>query len=144
MSGALSLGHVHLKVRDLDRAVEFYRAVAGLRVVERVPGYAFLTGDDAHHRLALQEVGPAAPLPGHRSVGLYHTAWEAPDRSALLRAVEAARAAGADPAGVDHGISVAFYFADPDGNGVELYLDTRAAEGGREAWAGESRPVAGA
>ncbi len=131
------LGHVHLKVRDADRAVEFYRSVVGLAVTERVGNYAFLSLGDHHHDLAIQSVGTDAAGPGP-GVGLYHVAFEVPTPAALSATHERARAAGATVSPVDHGISKALYFDDPDGNGVEVYLDTR--DDPAEAWERQSEP----
>lgn len=136
------IGHVHLKVRDLERSVDFYRAVLGLEVTERAGrGFAFLSGGDAHHELALQEVGEGAGPQPRRSVGLYHTAWEVPDREAFAHARETLSEAGVSARAVDHGISWALYFRDPDGLGVEIYLDRRDAADGTEQWRGRTRPL---
>lgn len=136
------IGHVHLKVRDLERSVAFYRRVLGLEVTERAgSGFAFLSGGDAHHELALQEVGEGAGSPPRRSVGLYHTAWEVPDRETFADAREALSEAGVSARAVDHGISWALYFRDPDGQGVEIYLDRRNAPGGTVRWRGQTRPL---
>lgn len=135
----MKLGHVHLKVRDLDRALAFYRDLLGLRVTERLDdAMVFLSFGDAHHDVALQALGAHAPSPPERATGLYHTAFEV-ETEAALRAT-AARLKSADIAftGVDHGISHALYLSDPDGNGVEIYRDTRA-ENRRPLWDGESR-----
>lgn len=137
-----ALGHVHLKVRDLERSVAFYRRVLGLEVSERVePAFAFLSGGEAHHELALQGLGPGAEPPRPTAVGLYHTAWEAPDRRSFAAAYERLDELGAAAEAVDHGISWALYFADPDGNGVEIYLDRRDEPGGAAEWRGRSRPL---
>ena len=135
-----SLGHVHLKVRDLDRAVEFYRELLGLDVRERLDAYAFLTFGDHHHDLALQRVGSGAsgPDPGP-SVGLYHAAFEVDSPEALAAVHDRVRARGIPVSPVDHGISKALYFDDPDGNGVEVYYDTRA-ERDRQDWQGRNEP----
>jgi catechol 2,3-dioxygenase len=129
MTGVSHLGHVHLKVRDTERAVEFYESVLGLEVTERVGRFAFLTLGEHHHDLALQGVGSdvtevsgAATGP---EPGLYHAAWELEDADALRRADERLIERDVAVSPVDHGISKALYFDDPDGNGVELYLDTR-------------------
>lgn len=147
------LGHVHLKVRDVDRAVEFYRDVLGLDVTERVGNYAFLSLDSEarsasdnvsgetargvkHHDVALQEVGEDAPGPG-RGVGLYHAAFEVPDAEALRGTYRRLRERDVEVSPVDHRISKALYFDDPDGNGLEVYLDTREAND-RWTWEGEN------
>jgi len=136
------LGHVHLKVRDLARAVAFYTGVLGLRVTEELDGtFAFLSSGDSHHELALQEVGADAPRPPNGATGLFHVAFEAPDPTAFARALTALRDAGQDLTAVDYGISWALYTADPDGHGVEVYLDTRRAAGGRERWHGRTAPL---
>lgn len=138
----LALGHVHLKVRDLEISERFYRDVLGLRTVERIgDAMAFLSFGTAHHDLALQALGPGAPRPGATHTGLYHTAFEARSALELAGAWRRAQAAGAQPAGVDHGISWAVYFEDPDGHGVEVYLDRRHDAGGRGAWHARSRPL---
>lgn len=129
------LGHVHLKVRDLDRATAFYRDLLGLAIRERVgANYVFLSGSDVHHEVALQRVPGDAALPGRFDVGLFHTAFEVPDRRAFADAYRRLRAAGLAPALVDHRISWAMYFSDPDGNGLEIYCDTRGDPDGAERW----------
>ena len=141
MSHATHIGHAHLKVRDLERSLEFYQRFLGLRVTERVGHLAFLSGGAAHHELALQEVGASAPSPPPRGVGLYHVAFEVTDRKAFAEAFHALAGAGVRMAAVDHGISWALYFADPDGNGLEIYLDTRGAAAGSERWQGRTLPL---
>jgi catechol 2,3-dioxygenase len=138
MAGERHLGHVHLKVRDLDRAVAFYRDVLELAVTERHGGFAFLSYGDHHHDLALQAVGAGATNPGP-GVGLYHSAWEVPDEAGLHRTYERLREREVAVSPIDHGISLALYFDDPAGNGVEAYLDTRAARD-MEAWNGRNEP----
>jgi catechol 2,3-dioxygenase len=131
------VGHVHLKIRDLNRAIEFYREILGLDVTERHDRYAFLSFGERHHDVALQEVGENADGPG-RGVGLYHVAFEVPDPKALATIHDRLQSRGVQVSPVDHGISKALYFADPDGNGIEVYADTRA-ETGREEWDGTNR-----
>jgi len=128
------LGHVHLKVRDLERAIAFYAEVLGLSVAERHGRFAFLAWGGKHHDLALQGVGAAADGPSGR-VGLYHAAFEVDSAGALAATYDRLRERAVDVTPVDHGISRALYFDDPDGNGVEVYLDTRA-ERDREEWRG--------
>lgn len=136
------IGHAHLKVRNIERALAFYTGFLGLREVERVGDqYAFLTAGGMHHEIALQNVGPHAPLPSPYGVGLYHIAFELPDKAALAEVYVALREAGVEVAPVDHLISWAIYFADPDGNGLELYCDTRHEPGGTDLWCGRNLPL---
>ena len=129
-------GHVHLKVRDVDGAVEFYCDVLGLDVTERAGNFAFLSFGESHHDVALQGVGPDAPGPG-RGVGLYHAAFEVPDAEALRATYRRLRSRDVRVSPVDHGISKALYFDDPAGNGLEVYLDTREQRN-RQRWQGEN------
>ena len=137
------LGHVHLKVTDVDDAVAFYTDVLGLDVTERVDRYAFLSFGEHHHDLALQGIGaaetddgvPAEPR-GPR-VGLFHSAWEVDSPADLRETAERLGERGVAVSPVDNGISKALYFDDPDGNGVEVYLDTRE-ERDIEQWNGRN------
>ena len=135
------LGHVHLKVRDLSRSVDFYtELLPGLSLREQTGSYAFLSAGDAHHELALQEVEAArGPGPESDAVGLYHAAWEVPDTATLTVVYERLDDRDVAVSPVDHGISKALYFTDPDGNGVEVYVDTRA-ENDRQVWHGHDEP----
>ena len=124
------IGHVHLKVSDLERSIAFYRDVMGLEV-QQIYGAqaAFLSAGGYHHHIGLNtwESRGAPPAPQHHP-GLYHTAFLYPDRPALARALKAALEAGVELEGAaDHGVSEALYFRDPDGNGIEIYRD-RAPE----------------
>ena len=133
----LRLGHVHLRVRDAERSATFYAHHVGLKVVERLDGrFVFLSNDAVHHVLALQGMGDRAAAPEPQAVGLYHTAWEVADAAELARAWDGLDAAEVPFAAVDHGISWALYFSDPDGNGLEVYLDRRDRPGGRLEWRG--------
>ncbi|MBI3244320.1 MAG: VOC family protein [Chloroflexi bacterium] len=131
------IGHAHLKVRDLDRAIEFYTRFFSLKLIERVEDlYAFLSGGDFHHEIALQNAGPHAPQPPPNGTGLYHVAFEVPDKVSFARAYKMLINGGVFVATVDHLISWAMYFDDPDGNGLEIYWDTRNEPGGETLWRG--------
>ncbi|EAR51428.1 biphenyl-2,3-diol 1,2-dioxygenase III [Oceanicola granulosus HTCC2516] len=125
------VGHVHLKVADLDRAIAFYSGVLGFELVQRYGAQAaFLSAGGYHHHIGLntwESAGAAPPPPGH--TGLYHTAFLYPDRPALARVLRQVLAAGIPLDGAaDHGVSEAVYLRDPDANGVELYRDRPEAE----------------
>lgn len=125
------IGHVHLKVANLDRALSFYRDVLGLQETQRYGHSAvFLSAGDYHHHIALntwESKGGAPPPPG--STGLYHTAILYPTRAALADALRRVVAAGIVLDGAsDHGVSEALYLRDPDENGVELYWDKPRSE----------------
>ncbi|HXW04925.1 MAG TPA: VOC family protein [Vicinamibacterales bacterium] len=125
------IGHVHLKVADLERALAFYTGVLGFELVARMgPGAAFVGAGGYHHHIGLntwESRGGAAPPPG--STGLYHVAIRYPDRPALGEALRRLEAAGVRLEGAsDHGVSESLYLRDPDGNGLELYCDRPRAE----------------
>lgn len=120
------IGHVHLKVSDLERAIGFYRDVLGFDVMHRYGDEAaFLAAGGYHHHIGLntwESKGGSPPPPG--TTGLFHVAIRYPDRKALARAVKAVVDAGVSLAGAsDHGVSEAIYLHDPDDNGIELYCD---------------------
>lgn len=130
------IGHVHLKVADLGRAIGFYSGVLGFGITQRYgPQAAFLAAGDYHHHIGLntwESQGGTPPPPGH--TGLYHTAFLYPDRATLGDAIRRVQAAGIALEGAaDHGVSEAVYLRDPDGNGVELYRDKPMAEWPRDA-----------
>jgi catechol 2,3-dioxygenase len=139
----MRIGHVHLKVADLDRAIAFYRDVLGLSVTAdgREAGFdaAFLAAGDYHHHIGLNtfdSAGGEPPPPGH--TGLYHVAFLYPDREALAGAVRRVIEHGYPiDHGTDHGATISVYLSDPDGNGIELYYDRP-----RQAWFDDNgRPV---
>lgn len=140
---ATRIGHVHLKVADLDRALAFYSGVLGFEAQYRRPGAVFLSAGGYHHHIALNtwtSAGGTPPPPGH--TGLFHTAILFPDRPALARAVRAVLEAGHPLTGAsDHGVSEAVYLDDPDGNGVELYRDRKREEWQRDAGGGIEMPT---
>lgn len=130
------IGHVHLKVADLDRAIAFYRDVLGLEVQQRYGAQAaFLSAGGYHHHLGLNTWSSrGGPRPAANATGLYHTAFLYPDRAALARAVRRVIEAGVVLEGAaDHGVSEAVYLSDPDGNGVELYRDRAPQDWPRDA-----------
>lgn len=132
----MGIGHVHLKVSDLDRAIGFYSGVLGLDVTQRYGSQApFLSAGGYHHHIGLntwQSRGGTPPPPGH--TGLFHTAFLYPDRRALAQVTRAVLAAGIPLDGAsDHGVSQAIYLRDPDENGVELYWDRPRADWPRDA-----------
>jgi catechol 2,3-dioxygenase len=125
------IGHVHLTVSDLDRALAFYRDALGLEVTARYGRDAvFLSYGGYHHHVALNTwAGRGAPRPAPGTTGLYHFAILYPDRPALAAAVRRVLEHGVALEGAsDHGVSEAVYLRDPDGNGVELYRDRPEAE----------------
>jgi catechol 2,3-dioxygenase len=130
------IGHVHLKVSDLERAVAFYSGVLGFEVTQRMgASAAFLSAGGYHHHIGLntwESQGGSAPP--HGTTGLYHFAIRYPDRASLGDAYIRLRNAGVPLDGAsDHGVSEALYLHDPDGNGIELYWDRPRAEWPREA-----------
>ncbi len=126
------IGHVHLKVADLDRALAFYCGVLGFELMQRYGTQAaFVSAGGYHHHIGLntwESQGGSPPPPG--STGLYHVAILYPTRPALADAVRRLAAAGIPLDGAsDHGVSEAIYLRDPDENGIELYWDKP-----KEAW----------
>jgi catechol 2,3-dioxygenase len=120
------IGHVHLKVADLERAVAFYRDVLGFELTQRYGTQAaFLSAGGYHHHIGLntwESEGGSPPQPG--TTGLYHLAIIYPTRAELADALSRLIKAGIPLDGAsDHGVSEALYLRDPDGNGVELYWD---------------------
>jgi catechol 2,3-dioxygenase len=128
----VDIGHVHLKVSDLERAIAFYRDVLGFEVQHRYGDQAaFLSAGGYHHHIGLntwESKDGSPPPPG--TTGLYHVAIRYPDRKTLAQALRAVLDAGVQVSGAsDHGVSEAIYLHDPDQNGIELYRDRP-----REQW----------
>jgi catechol 2,3-dioxygenase len=120
------IGHIHLKVADLERAIAFYSGVLGFELTQRYGhSAAFLSAGGYHHHIGLntwQSLG--APPPPEHTTGLFHTAILYPTRAALADALRRVHRAGIPLDGAsDHGVSEALYLRDPDQNGVELYWD---------------------
>jgi catechol 2,3-dioxygenase len=133
------IGHVHLKVADLDRAIAFYRDVLGFDLQQRLgDDAAFLSAGGYHHHIGLntwESKGGSPPPPG--MTGLYHVAIRFPTRAALAKTLKRVVDADVRLSGAsDHGVSEAIYLNDPDGNGIELYWDRP-----KEEW---PRPPGGA
>ena len=134
----VDIGHVHLKVANLDRALAFYCGVLGFELTQRFGSEAaFISAGGYHHHIGLntwENAGGSPPSPG--TTGLYHLAIRYPDRAALADALRRLQQANVRLDGAsDHGVSEALYLRDPDENGVELYCDRprdqwpRSAEG---------------
>ena len=132
IDASASIGHVHLRVSELERAIAFYRDVLGFTETQRHgTSAAFLSaGGDYHHHIGLntwESLGGSPPAPG--STGLFHLAILYPTRVALAQAVRRVLEAGVKLDGAsDHGVSEAIYLRDPDDNGIELYCDHPRAE----------------
>lgn len=130
------IGHVHLKVADLDRALAFYCDVLGFQITQRLGRHAaFVSAGSYHHHIGLNtwhSAGGTPPPEG--STGLYHFAILYPARAALADALVRLKKAGVSLDGAsDHGVSEALYLRDPDGNGLELYWDRPQTEWPRDA-----------
>jgi catechol 2,3-dioxygenase len=123
---SVDIGHVHLKVADLDRAIGFYRDILGFELMQRIGDQAaFLSAGGYHHHIGLntwESKGGSPPAPG--TTGLYHVAIRYPNRAALADALKRLVDNQVPLSGAsDHGVSEALYLHDPDGNGIELYWD---------------------
>jgi catechol 2,3-dioxygenase len=128
----VTIGHVHLKVSDLERSLGFYCGVLGFELMQRYgPQAAFVSAGGYHHHIGLNTWHSQGGSPPPRSAtGLYHLAIRYPTRAALADALRRLRSAGVALDGAsDHGVSEALYLRDPDQNGIELYVDRP-----REAW----------
>ena len=127
----VSIGHVHLKVADIDRSLDFYCGVLGFELQQRDDAAAFVSAGGYHHHIGLNtwtSQGGSPPPPG--TTGLFHVAIRYPNRAALADALRRLNEAGVPVNGAsDHGVSEALYLNDPDGNGIELYRDRP-----REEW----------
>ena len=131
IDAGVRIGHVHLKVADLERALKFYCGVLGFELQQKFGTQAaFISAGGYHHHIGLntwESAGGSPPPP--RSTGLYHVAILYPTRATLADAVRRVLAAGVELDGAaDHGVSEAIYLRDPDGNGVELYRDRPESE----------------
>jgi catechol 2,3-dioxygenase len=132
----VEIGHVHLKVADLDRALAFYCGVLGFELTQRYgSSAAFVSAGGYHHHIGLNTwESRGGPPPPAGTTGLYHLAIRYPDRRTLADALRRLEAAGVPLEGAsDHGVSEALYLRDPDSNGLELYWDRPMAEWPRTA-----------
>jgi catechol 2,3-dioxygenase len=128
------VGHVNLTVTDLERALRFYRDVIGLHVTQRDARSAFLAAGEYHHHVALNTWDGDATQPPPHSAGLHHFALRLPDARALADVVVRLVRGGHELLGAtDHGVNLAVYLRDPDGNGLELMLDRPEEEWPRDA-----------
>jgi catechol 2,3-dioxygenase len=139
VAAATRIGHVHLKVADLERALGFYCGVLGFELMQRDGDQvAFISAGGYHHHIGLntwESKGGSPPAAG--TTGLFHTAILYPTRAALADALHRVRSAGIPLDGAsDHGVSEALYLRDPDQNGVELYWDRPQAQWPRDAAGG--------
>src|SRR5688572_29466416 len=129
------IGHVHLKVSNLSRSMDFYCGLLGFELMQRYGDQAaFVSAGGYHHHIGLntwQSLGGTPPPPGH--TGLYHVAIRYPTRKDLACAVRQVIDAGVRIGASDHGVSDAIYLTDPDGNGLELYRDRPREEWPRSA-----------
>lgn len=126
IAAGVRIGHVHLKVADIERALAFYCGVLGFELTQRFgAGAAFISAGGYHHHIGLntwESAGGSPPPPG--TTGLYHLAILYPTRADLADALRRVQSAGiALDGAADHGVSEALYLRDPDENGVELYWD---------------------
>ena len=136
---AVRIGHVHLKVADLERSLQFYCGVLGFALMQRFGSQAaFVSAGGYHHHLGLntwESLGGKPPARG--TTGLYHTAILYPSRATLADALRRVVRAGISLDGAaDHGVSEALYLRDPDQNGVELYRDRPESEWPRDSRGG--------
>lgn len=136
VAAGTKIGHVHLKVADLQRALDFYVGVLGFELVQKYGAQAaFISAGGYHHHIGLntwESKGGSPPAPG--TTGLYHTAILYPTRKDLADALRRLIAAGYSLDGAsDHGVSEALYLRDPDQNGVELYVDRAEKDWPRDA-----------
>ncbi len=130
------VGHVHLRVADIDRAIAFYQGILGFELrLKYGDGAAFLGADGYHHHIGLNtwdSLGATPPPPGH--TGLYHAAFLYRDRAGLVEVIKRVIDAGIPFDGAaHHGVSTAVYLRDPDHNGVELYYDLPRADWPKDA-----------
>jgi len=142
MNFQLKLGHIHIKVRNLDRSIAFYTRILGLNLIERTGNsYAFLSYGQTHHDVTLQNVWSNAPIPPAQSTGLANIAFHVSDQHSFAHAYQVLTSAAIPVSLVDHQIGWGINFTDPDGNGIEIYCDMRLAPGHATLWQGRDLPL---
>jgi catechol 2,3-dioxygenase len=138
----MKIGHLRFRVRDLESSIAFYRDQLGMSLHEMVRDeFAFLGCGAAHHEIALMKAPHSSTLPSPEEPSFDHLAFELADRKAFAAAFFRLQRAGVRLEPVNNGISWALYLADPDGNRLELFVDTRSAPNGRPLWEGRSEPL---
>lgn len=139
-STRVTIGHVRLKVVDLDRSVDFFTRFLHMKELERAGGeYAFLSGGDSHHEIALMKVqGETEGSRSPEAPGFDHVAFEVSNKRGFAQAYRALTEAGIRVRPVDNGISWGMYFNDPEGNQIELFCDMRREPGGSMLWEGRT------
>ena len=138
------LNHAVLRVRDVDRSLAFYSSVLGFETVSRighVMAFMRAPGSENHHDLGLARVGPNAPPPNERGVGLYHLAWEVDEIESLREARDALQQRGAISGASDHGATKSIYAYDPDGNEFEVMWMVPREHWGEYENAAPTRPL---
>jgi catechol-2,3-dioxygenase len=135
-SRILRLGHVHIKVRHLDRSVPFYTDLLGLKLTEQVGRYAFLAVGEEHHSVALEEIGDWATRPSPRTLRVTHIAFEVSDRTAFLAKQTLLREKNIPFISSNNGTNWSLDVKDPDGHQIQIFLDRRHAQHGAQLWQG--------
>jgi len=142
MKTGIQLGHLHIYVKDLDVSVPFFKQHFQLRVTERIGRQiVFMSADHLHHQLVLQAYSPeqsTAAIPQHAQC---HIGFEVADKATFATSYHNLVKSGVQVYPIDHGISWALYFNDPDGHGLELYVDTREEIDGSKLWKGINKPL---
>jgi phospholipase/carboxylesterase len=138
----VTLGHVQLKVRNLERAIRFYVRYLGLHLVERTGNvYAFLAANGSHHELALQNIGAGGHIPPAESVGMAVLGFQVADLATFAAVYKHLIASNIPVTATDHQVRWAIYFKDPDGNDIEVYADVRHLPGKSDLWQGRDLPL---
>ncbi len=133
------LSHVHLKVNSIPAVLPFYTEVFDMKITEDLGSFIFISNDETHHILALQETAFPFNNSGQK---LYHVAFEVQTEPEFYSFAEKLKTLRIPFTPVDHGISWAIYFNDPEGNGLELFVDRRNSAGGKKEWDGETKRLA--